>query len=546
MLTIGLDAQTYTFTSAGVDNDWNNSANWDQGSVPGVTDVIVIASGQTVNYDLGGDFNYTGTGFTINGAANWQGEKLKVKSNGVVTISSTGSLSNVKEFKFEQFSSGTIASGATVNVEKFKLKNFSAVVINASCITVTEELKNENVAAITGTGCIDFSGGNYTNSSSGGIFGCTSGSAGDCVNVVSVSTTITFNGDGDGVNWSDTDNWDGNSLPDTENENVTIPDGYDVVYDVGGNLDFENTTVFTVCGSIAMGSSHLHMKDNSSIDICSSGGFTGHEIKLEDDALGLITNGASVSLEQIEVKNNGVFTINAQCVTITDELKNKNSGTISGSGCFDYSGSTFENTGTGGIFNCFQSTYGDCNFPLVALPVELREVSVRVVNNEVIVDWETLAEVNNSHFEIWAGTDESHFTRIKTIRGQGNSVEPTKYAIGFEPIMSGVLYVRLVQVDFSGDRTNYDILSVIYSPSLFMDDIMIFPNPAKDLISFGNLNSNEEYNYQIFSSEGVLLKMGSVNLANNSVEVFQFSPGSFTVVLTDTQGNRVALRFLKL
>jgi len=243
VISIGLNAQTFTFQSAGSDNLWNNSANWDQGSVPGVTDVIVIDAGETAVYDLGGDFNYTGTGLTINGSLNMSGEKLKLKSNGVITIASTGSLSNVEEFKLEDFATGSIASGASVSVEKFKTKNFASIAVNASCIAVTGEIKIENVSSVTGTGCIDYSGDKYENTSSVGIFGCTSGTASDCVNIVGGGGgEITFDGGPSGTSnsWNTAENWDGDVVPDPDNEDVTIPDGFTVNYDAGGNLEFKN------------------------------------------------------------------------------------------------------------------------------------------------------------------------------------------------------------------------------------------------------------------------------------------------------------------
>jgi hypothetical protein len=46
-----------------------------------------------------------------------------------------------------------------------------------------------------------------------------------------------------------------------------------------------------------MGSAHLHMKDNSSIVLCPTAIFTGHEIKLENNAIGYIPNEVTVDVE---------------------------------------------------------------------------------------------------------------------------------------------------------------------------------------------------------------------------------------------------------
>ncbi len=544
---VNLSAQTFTFNNGGGDGLWNNASNWDQGSVPSGSDDIDIPSGQSVTYDPNADFTYTGSSFTISGTLNFGGQKIKMRGTpSTITVASTAVINNLNELSFENTSNGSVASGASVTIEDLKLKNFASLTINTNCINVTNKLENKNVASIAGSGCIDFTGSNYTNSSSGGIFGCTSGTASDCVTIGGGSTTVTFNGDGDGENWSDTDNWDGDALPNPETESVTIPDGFDVVYDLGDNLEFENSTIFSVCGSINLGSSHLHMLGNSNLSVCPTGAFTGHEIKLEDDAIADLADGSTINVEQIEVINNGIMNLNVQCITITDEIKNKNSGTIQGDGCFDFSGSTFQNSGTGGIFGCFDNSFETCGFPLVSLPVELIGYSVKVINNEIVVRWETATEIDNSHFEIFAGSDEEDFEVIRTVKGKGNSIETTKYVTAFKPILPGVIYVKLRQVDFSGDQTDYDIKSVIYSPTLVLDDIYVYPNPAKKIVSFGNLSSDQTYQYKLFSHEGTLIQSGNLDLLENTLSIAALPLGSYTVMVIDEQFHSTALRFIKL
>lgn len=288
------------------------------------------------------------------------------------------------------------------------------------------------------------------------------------------------------------------------------------------------------------------MKDNSSLSVCSTGGLTGHEIKLENDATANLSDGSIITVEQIEVKNNGVMTLDVQCITVTDEIKNKNSGTIQGDGCFDYSGSTFQNSGTGGIFNCFENSFAACDFPLVALPVELIDYDVRVINNEIVVSWQAASEVDNSHFEILVGSDDQDFEVIKKVIGKGNSIITTKYTTAFKPILPGILYVKLRQVDFSGDQTNYDIKSVIYSPTLVIDDIYVYPNPASKTVSFGNLSSDEKYTFNLFSHEASLLKSGTLDIQENTLDITNLPLGSYIVLIADDHSHKTALRFVKL
>lgn len=543
-------AQTCTFNGNGDGVSWDDDDNWSCGSEPGKTDVIVIPSGFSVEHNK--DLNYEGTSITINGSLDLGAKKLKLKgTSSALTISSTGSFT-AKKLELELFSTATIASGASVTLEELKTKNFASINIDAACINVTSKIENKDAASITSTsgdGCIDFTGNNYTNSSSGGIFGCTSNTQSDCLPTGGGSGggsgIKVFNGT-NGTSWSDDDNWTPTGIPDTKTDSVTIPLGFSVDYDAPGHLDFKNYTVFTLCGTIALGNAHLHMKDNSSIELCPTAVLTGHEIKLEDNATGYIPDGANVNVEEIEVKKDGYFTIEA-CITVTEELKNKDDGTIAGGGCIDYQGpdNGYTNTGTGGIFTCVAENYGDCDLGLVTLPVEMSTIDAEIIDEEIVVNWETLSEINNSHFEIWLGSDIGGFKLVETIEGNGNSFMKNNYSVAFTPGITGVLYVKIRQVDYDGTYEDSKVLSLIYTPEFSIETVKLYPNPARNVIAFKNLKADEIYNLSVFSIEGEHLNSRSVSSLDNQLNINDFKPGYYIVRISDNASNQRAIRFLK-
>tara|TARA_B110000211_G_C14082145_1_gene555088 strand:- start:1910 stop:3562 length:1653 start_codon:yes stop_codon:yes gene_type:complete len=540
--------QTCIFLGTGDGASWSDGNNWSCGSQPSVTDIIVIPIGMNVTHNA--DINYTGTNITIYGSLDLGDKKLKLKgASSTLTIASTGSLT-AKELAFESSSVGTIESGATVVVKDFKTKNTSTVDIDAACITVTNKVENKDAASMTsssGSGCIDFTGTNYTNSSSGGIFGCTSATQADCFSAGgSGSSDKIFNGS-TGTSWNTAANWTPSGVPDPTTENVTIPEGLTVVYDKNGNLEFKNATVFTICGTIITGEAHLHMKDNSHIELCPTAVFSGHEIKLQDQATGNIPDGAAVEVEQIEVKGTGVFTIDA-CVTVTEELKNKDDGTILGGGCIDYQGpdNKFENSGTGGIFNCVEVNVGDCELGPSLLPVEMTSFEAEIVNNEIIVNWETLSEINNSHFEVWLGSDIGGFNLVKTVDGAGSSSEIIEYSTSFKPELSGVMYVRLRQVDFNGDYVDSRVLALNYSPDYSIEAITLYPNPSRNSIGFTNLKNEEDYQVSIYSIAGDLINSASINAMANKIDISKIESGSYIVRVSDSLLNQSSVRLFKI
>ncbi|MCF3111446.1 hypothetical protein LL912_21855 [Niabella sp. CC-SYL272] len=66
----------------------------------------------------------------------------------------------------------------------------------------------------------------------------------------------------------------------------------------------------------------------------------------------------------------------------------------------------------------------------VALWVTFGAVSAHTTNSSLYVNWQTVTEKNNDHFEIEASADGEHFVSLATIRskaGNGNSNEPISY-----------------------------------------------------------------------------------------------------------------------
>lgn len=62
------------------------------------------------------------------------------------------------------------------------------------------------------------------------------------------------------------------------------------------------------------------------------------------------------------------------------------------------------------------------------LPVSFGPISAVFKNDGLLVNWQSLSETHNSHFEIQASRDGQHFTSIKTITSKnGNSLLPQHY-----------------------------------------------------------------------------------------------------------------------
>ena len=353
-------------------------------------------------------------------------------------------------------------------------------------------------------------------------------------------SVITFNGKGDGYSWTDPLNWEENKVPNPEKQSITIPEGFSVFYTSSLSLNFKDSSIFKICGKMNFGIAHLHMREYSSLKICSSAEFIGHEIKLYQNARGYINKKASVEIKEIETRGNSTLTIDAQCIKILSELKNRDNATINGKGCFDFTGINYVNTGKGGIFNCFSSDFEYCNFLHLTLP-EIIDFSGNIINNTIVLNWTSITEPEGGYYEILISKDKKKYELIKYVEGK----EASEYNEGFTPNFLGLIHVKINFVDVSGIKSYSNQTSLLYKHSEEGEKISIYPNPAKKSISVMNLKLNETYLTNIYAPDGVLLITTSISLENNSVSIANLNQGNYYIELIDSKKFKTVLRFVK-
>ncbi len=169
------------------DNDagngnWNTAQNWSNDQVPNpANDNIYIGAGFSVNNNTGGDFSFdNGNDFQLFGTLAMNNKNLEVKtSGGFLTLGSTAVITNVREF-FITNAGGLIESGSSVAIKHFKVSDNSIVTIDSKDFEVTQKLELIGSSEVIGSGCVTYTGSDYTNTGNG-IYGCT-GSASACTN----------------------------------------------------------------------------------------------------------------------------------------------------------------------------------------------------------------------------------------------------------------------------------------------------------------------------------------------------------------------------
>ena len=143
------------------------------------------------------------------------------------------------------------------------------------------------------------------------------------------------------------------------------------------------------------------------------------------------------------------------------------------------------------------------------LPIELGFFKAEVnTDYKINLQWETLKELNNSHFVIDRSLDGQNWTYLGRVNGAGTTQESREYSFTDPSPKKGENHYRLRQSDFNGSENilNYATAFLNYSKTGL---VAIYPNP---------LNSENQLN----------LLFESVN------------PGQAKVLIFDTQGKQMS------
>ena len=153
------------------------------------------------------------------------------------------------------------------------------------------------------------------------------------------------------------------------------------------------------------------------------------------------------------------------------------------------------------------------------VPVELISFTALQSENNILLEWQTATETNNSGFEIQRMKDQE-WELIGFVPGYGTTVERHSYSFTDDNVSSGLYQYRLKQIDFDGTFIYSNIVEVeIISPSEYQL-YQNYPNP---------FNPSTIISYQIPVSSNVTLKVYDALGNEVATLVNEFRPaGSYT------------------
>jgi len=167
-------------------------------------------------------------------------------------------------------------------------------------------------------------------------------------------------------------------------------------------------------------------------------------------------------------------------------------------------------------------------------------------NGNINLDWETIQEIETSHFEIEYSTDNVNFVSIGTLPAKGNSDERSYYSFVHRDYSRNarVHYYRILQVDADQKHSSY---SETRSVNLREDAqkllVQVGPNPFTDYIRI--FSSEKKIDVAIYDLNGRIVKKGSYGQGLHTISTSELQRGTYIVNVMNDDRKSIQKKFIK-
>lgn len=142
----------------------------------------------------------------------------------------------------------------------------------------------------------------------------------------------------------------------------------------------------------------------------------------------------------------------------------------------------------------------------VPLAVDFGGFEVECMNRpQFILNWNTLSELNASHFMLEVSTDGLVFDEVDQVNASGTTTSVTEYSLLVDAQNTDkIQYYRLSQFDLNGMS---NVLAVFTNECVQFGEILVYPNPSEGniFLSF-NDRLDKDIEIQLLTLDGKLIK----------------------------------------
>ena len=175
------------------------------------------------------------------------------------------------------------------------------------------------------------------------------------------------------------------------------------------------------------------------------------------------------------------------------------------------------------------------------LPVTLISFTGSNANGHTILNWESAKESEHGYYNVQRSNDAVNFENIAKVAPQTNAgIRSYQYAD--EMTANGNVYYRLEMVANDGSVEYSNIVKMTQNASFNVNDISLYPNPAKAVLNIKGINGN--VSYSLVDMLGQTCQTGTLGNGQQSINTTNIIPGTYIIRISDAV-NTKALSFIK-
>lgn len=161
----------------------------------------------------------------------------------------------------------------------------------------------------------------------------------------------------------------------------------------------------------------------------------------------------------------------------------------------------------------------------VPLPVALTAFNAKLTNTGAMLEWTTASEENNDYFAVEMSRDATRFSESAKINGNGTTESFETYTYEYSNLAPGTYYFRLRQVDFDGQYSYSDVVSLTVEGGR---DFLMASNTVTDFIAINVTNPRPA---RVLNMAGAVVAEFALTEGRNKLDISSLAQGMY--ILSD-------------